>query len=380
MISGRAPDGGGIRVTVEGDVIVEVASTATPGPDSPWILPGLVDLQVNGYGGHDANGDVVDADAIVAMARALAHQGTTTFIPTIITASPSAIARSLRAVAKARELDPVLRVSVPYAHVEGPHISEFDGPRGAHDAAHIRPPSLAEFDQWQEVSGGLVGMVTMSPHWPGSAEYISGLVARGVRVAIGHTHATPDQLRAAVDAGAAFSTHLGNGIFATLPRHPNGIWAQLADDRLSAGFIADGHHLPDDTLKAMLRAKGVDRSFVVSDAVAIAGSEPGRYRTPVGGEVELDEGGRLSVAGTDYLAGAALCLRAALGTLIRCGFTLSQAVQLTAGNPGRVAGQGGRLAVGDRADVLSVRFVNGAAEVVGVWQAGEQVVKSICVV
>ena len=80
-----------------------------------------------------------------------------------------------------------------------------------------------------------------------------------------------------------------------LPRHPNQLWTQLADDRLHAGFIADGHHLPADTFRAMLRAKGVERSHLVSDVTALGGMPPGRYRTPVGGEVELSEDGRLSL-------------------------------------------------------------------------------------
>ena len=119
------------------------------------------------------------------------------------------------------------------------------------------------------VSGGLVGLITVSPHWAGSAEFIAAVVASGTRVAIGHTHADAAQLRAAVDAGASLSTHLGNGAHAQLPRHPNYLWAQLAEDRLQAGFIADGHHLPVDTFVAMVRAKGIERSFLVSDSVAV---------------------------------------------------------------------------------------------------------------
>ena len=128
-------------------------------------------------------------------------------------------------------------------------------------------------------------------------------MSRGVHVAIGHTHADPDQIRDASDADASFATYLGNRCHAILPRHPDYLWAQLAEDRRTAGFIADGHHRPDDTLIAMIRAKGCTRSVLVSDSVTLAGSPPGRYVTPVGGEVELHPGGRSSPLGRTILAG-----------------------------------------------------------------------------
>jgi hypothetical protein len=115
-------------------------------------------------------------------------------------------------IAEARQLDLKVAACVPFVYVEGPHISPRDGYRGAHPADAVRPPSITEFDRWQDAAGGIVRMVTMSPHFSKSAEYIAALVKRGVHVAIGHTRASPEQIRCAVDAGARLSTHLGNGI------------------------------------------------------------------------------------------------------------------------------------------------------------------------
>lgn len=374
IVRGMDPETGlGLRVRVEDGAVSEIEHVAAD-ESGVYLVPGLVDLQVNGYGGFDVNGPEVSGDGVVAMLTALAVEGTTTTVPTVITGAHDAIRRSVAAVAQACESNPDAAASVPFVHVEGPHLSEMDGPRGAHDLAHIRPPSLEEFDDWQSAARGLIGMVTISPHWPDSAAYIAGLVTRGVRVAVGHTHATGEQLRQAVDAGASYSTHLGNGIAASLPRHPNAIWTQLAEDRLSAGFIADGHHLPDDTLKAMIQAKGIERSFVVSDSVAVAGSPPGVYAAPVGGSVELSEDGRLNVAGTPYLAGAALCLRAAIGTLVRAGFSLNQAMHLVTVRPGSIAGTGGRITPGARADLLVFSLgPDGRAIVRQSWWGGRQV-------
>jgi N-acetylglucosamine-6-phosphate deacetylase len=278
----------------------------------------------------------------------------------LITSSEEKITAALRAIATARQRSRLVADVVPCVHVEGPHISPVDGFRGAHPEEHVRPPSLAEFGRWQEASGGLVGMVTLSPHFAGMEEYIAHVAARGVHVSLGHTDATPEQIQKAVDAGARLSTHLGNGTTATLPRHPNVVWTQLAEDRLTATMIADGQHLPADTLKAMVRTKGVDRSILVSDAVALAGMPPGIYETPIGGRVELHASGRLSLAGTDYLAGAALPLKDGVARAAKMmGGALWDVVRMATENPGRFAGGRGVLRVGERADL--VRFTMDAA-------------------
>lgn len=210
-------------------------------------LPGLVDLQVNGYRGFDVNAPDVDAGTVGGLTRALWAAGTTTYLPTVITAPEPRILASIRAVVAAREADALVAHSVAGIHVEGPFISGVPGAVGAHDAGSLRPPDLAELDRWQDAAAGLVRIVTIAPELPGAAEFVAGAVERGVLVSLGHTAADAEQVRAAVDAGATLSTHLGNGAPQLLPRHPNHVWAQLADDRLTAMLITDGHHLPADT-------------------------------------------------------------------------------------------------------------------------------------
>jgi N-acetylglucosamine-6-phosphate deacetylase len=144
-----------------------------PGPADAtgWLAPGLVDLQVNGYAGHDLNAAGATAETVIAVTRALRAQGVTTFVPTLVTASHDRIAEALRTIAAARAADRSARHAIPYVHLEGPHLSPEDGPRGAHDRAHIRPPSVREFADWQAAGAGLVGLVTLSPHFDGAAEY-----------------------------------------------------------------------------------------------------------------------------------------------------------------------------------------------------------------
>src|SRR5207253_11232822 len=112
---------------------------------------------------------------------------------------------------------------------------------------------------------------------PGTTSFIETLAGEGIVVALGHHAGSGDDIRRAVDAGARHCTHLGNGAHAQLPRHPNYIWEQLAEDRLTAGIIADGHHLPPSVVKCIARAKGAERLALVSDAIALGGLPPGRY-------------------------------------------------------------------------------------------------------
>lgn len=340
-----------IRVIVEGKYIHSIEDA--PSAPQQWLSPGLVDLQVNGYSGVDLNGKYIDADVIRLLVDKLLAVGTTTFLPTIITSSEERILYALRAIAQARDADPRIAHVIPFVHLEGPHISPEDGARGAHPHEHVRPPSLAEFDRWQQASRNLVGMVTLSPHWDNSLEYIAALAARGVRVALGHTIAGPERIHSAATCGATLSTHLGNGIPQLISRHSNPLWAQLADDRLTATFIADGYHLPDDMLSAMLRAKGVDRSILVSDSVALAGMPAGLYRSPIGGQVEVHPAGNLTMLGTGYLAGAGFPLSHGVlrltGTPI-C--TRADIFLMATTNPGRLVGDCGMLRAGAPADLI----------------------------
>lgn len=366
--------GQGIAVEFDGGLIAAIHPVKLE--QGPFLSAGLVDLQVNGFAGLDLNSGHLTPDTVIELCRKMLSLGVTTWLPTLITAPESAITQALQQIAEARKIDILAERMIPCVHVEGPSISILDGPRGAHPLAHVRPPSLAEFERWQAVSGDLVGMVTLAPEHEGALAYISDLSRRGIHVAIGHTAATADQIREAVAAGAALSTHLGNGATSILPRHPNFIWAQLADDRLSASFIADGWHLPADTFRAMLRAKGLDRAILVSDSVALAGMPAGLYEQVIGGAVEVSAEGRIGVAGTPYLAGAGLPLAANVAIAMEmAGISLDQALTLATINPGRFAGGRGRLAVGERADLIGFNWRSGDRQlhIANAWLSGEEV-------
>lgn len=343
----------------------------------PYLAPGWIDLQVNGFAGVDYNSASTPHEEIARSIRVLYSCGVTRFYPTVITGSPEDMAGALRNLAGAKEHLPE-GAAMEGFHVEGPHISEEDGPRGAHPRRWVRPPDLEEFKRWQEAALGHVRLVTLSPEWPQAPSYIEELVRQGVVVSIGHTKATTDQIAAAVSAGATMSTHLGNGSHQMLPRHPNYIWDQLAEDRLAAGFIVDGIHLPAAFLKVALRAKGVERSVLVTDASTPAGSKPGRYKLGEQ-EVELTENQRVVLAGTDRLAGSALRMDRGVENLMKlAGLTLREAVAMAARNParvGRIASRQRGLTPGDRADIVQFRFDEKARSITveKTWVGGEAV-------
>ena len=378
-ITGRDPATGNVlEVILENGCIRAIIPS--PIEEAPWLSPGFIDLQVNGYLGSDANADDVDADVILSLTKKMLALGVTTFLPTVITASEEKIIHALQAIAEARRTSPIVAHAIPFVHVEGPFISPNDGPRGAHDREHVRPANLAEFDRWQAACDGLVGMVTVSPHDEAAIGLISALADRGVVVAIGHSHANPAQIHAAADAGATLSTHLGNGLGSPLPRHPNLLWAQLADDRLAATFIADGHHLPTDTLKSMLRAKTISRSILVSDVVSLGGLPVGIYQADVGGVVEVTADGRvISASGGSFLAGAYRTLPVGIAHAASIdGVSLGGAIQMATENPGHFAGRNGTLHIGAQADLVLFDWspqqpVTSALDIRTVYVAGEEV-------
>lgn len=273
-------------------------------------LPGLFDLQVNGFGGVDFNAPSLSAERC---ARALARMratGVTRCLPTLITSSLELFAANARVLARMAE------PSIAGLHMEGPYLSPVDGPRGAHPREHVIPASVDDFERRQHAADGRIVLVTLAPEVPGALALIEHLVSSGVRVAIGHTAASAAQIADAIEAGATLATHLGNGCAAVLPRHPNQIWELLARDDIFASLIVDGHHLPPPTVKVMARAKGPGRTILITDAIAAAGCSPGSYA--IGGvDCVLGADGRVSLPGTPYLAGSSLTLDRAIGNMVR---------------------------------------------------------------
>ena len=338
-------------------LIESVEPLLSPSAACDYLSPGWIDLQVNGFAGVDYNSPVARPEQIAHSIREMFRTGVTRFFPTVITGSPAAMAAALGNLATVKQQIPEGPAMEAF-HIEGPYISPEDGPRGAHPLQWVRPPDLDEFRRFQDAAQGHIRLVTLSPEWPGAPGFIEAIVRQGVAASIGHMRAGADQIAAAVSAGATLSTHLGNAAHQVLPRW-NYIWDQLADDRLAASFIVDGFHLSPSFLKVALRAKGRERSILITDAVMPAACPPGKYRLGEV-EVELHEDGSVRLRDATRLAGSALTMNRAIENVIRqAGLSLRDAVSLATRNParvGRIAARQRGLAPGERADLVRFRF------------------------
>lgn len=326
-----------IEIKVENGTISSIQKTEEE--CKHWIAPGLIDIQVNGIGGYDLNGFETTEETVLNVVKELHKVGVTQFCPTVVTGTRERMLHCIKVISKAYETYPLVKKSVIGIHVEGPYISEEDGPRGAHNKEWVRDPDIEELNDWLTISNNLICKVTLAPEKTGSIEFIKALYELGIVAAIGHCNATEDDIQKAVEAGATMSTHLGNGAHPSIKRHPNYIWSQLAEDNLWAGIIADGHHLPKSVLKVMIRTKG-KKAIITSDAVSLAGMPPGNYKTNINRDVVLQENGLLHLANTpDILAGSAVPLNRGVENLVKMGICdLKNAILMASHHPAQLFG------------------------------------------
>jgi len=364
---------GAVRITVKEGRIASVEPAGEAGKGLPWIAPGLVDLQINGYAGLDFNTLPLAVETVQQATRLLLAQGVTSYLPTIITNSPEAIEEAMKSIAAACEADRLTDSAIAGIHLEGPFISPEDGARGAHAKAYVRAPDWTLFEQWQAASGNRIKVITISPEWPEATAFIERCARAGVIVSVGHTVASPEQIADAVRAGARMSTHLGNGAQLMLPRHPNFLWEQLSQDDMWGCFIADGFHLPDSFLKTGFRAKA-GKALLVSDAVSLAGMPPGEYDLHIGGKVLLSPEGRLCVAeNPKLLAGSAQLLPWGIAHLARKGLcTIAEAWEMSSLIPGALLGlsSAAGLTEGAPADLVLYSWDGSELKITDVYKNG----------
>lgn len=344
-----------IEVTCHAGRIAAIADATSERVDfeAGWVAPALFDLQINGCDGHSFNSERLTVEAIRHITQVCRQHGIGAFLPTLVTNGFTALAHGMTTVRQACDAYPELARAIPGIHLEGPYISPEDGPRGAHPRQHVRPPDWDEFRRLQDASGGRIRLVTLAPEHEGSLAFIERLTAAGVVVALGHTAASGPRIRDACAAGARLSTHLGNGSHALLPRHENYIWEQLADDRLWASLIVDGHHLPPAVVKCLLCVKTPTRTVLTCDASSLAGLPPGRYRE-WGQDFEVLPEGKVVVPGTAYLAGSWAFTDRCIGQVLRwTDVSLADAVDMAGARPRELLGLPPlRLQVGDAADLV----------------------------
>ncbi len=352
-------------VAIEGEKITYVGSPhqLKTGTDDrfvsvggAYITPGFMDIHVNGGGGADAWHCLEDETALATISQTHVRHGTTSLVPTLITAPVEKLLPSIQAIAEAKRKD-LDGARVLGALVEGPFVSEKE--KGAHNPEYIRVPADTDWGPFLELADDIV-MMTIAPEVEGGCELGAALAQRGVVPAVGHSHATFDQVRRAVDHGFTHVTH----IFCSTPGYIRDIEkaqkisrvmeAALILDDLTAEIIGDGKHVPEGLLKLALKAKGISRLCAVTDAINATGLPPGPHY--LGDMPIVVEDGVAKLADRSFFAGSVatmdMCVRnmMALG-----GITVEEAVASATSVPARIIGADrskGRLAKGMDADVV----------------------------
>jgi N-acetylglucosamine-6-phosphate deacetylase len=296
------------------------------------IAPGLIDIQVNGYDGVGFSESNLTEEGIQYTVKKLWSLGVTTLLATTITIPKARLLKNLSLLVKSKKEKSVAH-SIYGFHMEGPYISEKDGPRGAHNRNWVKEIDQVEFDKYVDGAENQIVLLTLDPSKDGAFEFIRSCVKQSVCIALGHHSASREEIDKAIEAGACLSTHLGNGNDVYVHRHHNSIWPQLADDRLMASVIADGFHLLPEELKVFFRTKTKDKLILISDITNFSGLTPGTYDWQ-NQQIDISSEGKVSLAGSDMLAGAYSPLIEDLGNMIRfSGCSLSDAIDMATKTP-----------------------------------------------
>jgi len=336
-------DGGLIRALIPSDSAPPDSEMIDAG--GQWVAPGFIDVHVHGGGGHD----MMDAtpEAIHGMARFFARHGVTSYLPTTMSAPAEAIVRALENVAACPQPeDGAQHLGV---HVEGPYLSA-DFP-GAQAPDILRLPDPAEYARW--FASGVVRLITLAPELDGALEMVDEGVRRGIEFAIGHSGASYEQVLMAADHGVRQATHTFNGMLGLHHRKPGTLGGVLTDDRIYAQIISDGIHTHPAMVKLLVRAKGTDRTLLITDAIRAAGLPDGDY--DLGNQPVTVRDGICRIA-NGSLAGSTATMDAVLRNVMQfAGLSLPEAIPMATAVPAaamNLTGRKGVIRPGADADIV----------------------------
>ncbi|MBI2815344.1 MAG: N-acetylglucosamine-6-phosphate deacetylase [Acidobacteria bacterium] len=325
------------------------------------VAPGFVDIHIHGGGGHDVMEG--SAEALHAVACTIFKHGTTTFLPTTVTASTPRLVRAVEGLGKLIRGWPEDKQSRRHCahplgiHLEGPFLSA--ARRGVHEREHLQAPSVELFEKFVGAAGGTLRVLTLAPELENAAELQAEAIRRGIHVALGHSDATFNQTERAIVAGASHVVHMFNAMRPFHQRQTGIMGAVLTDDRIAAEVIADGVHVAPSALRLLIRAKGVSKIILITDGVSATGMGQGQYRL---GEADITvktEGARGVLVcrnAEGKLAGSVLTQDRAVRNMVTyAGVNWCAAVKMATWNPARVLGiedRKGCLRLGADADLV----------------------------
>jgi len=367
QLSGRIalPDGSVAKGRISFDATI---SSIEPdaASSSDYILPGFVDLQVNGSHGLDVMG--ANADGVIEVAQKLAREGTTAWLPTAITSPLDHIEKVHRTIADAIE-DQKRNASsgarILGMHLEGPFISPMR--LGAHPPLNLEPRGEA-FER--VVALEHLKLLTLAPELPGALDAIRRLISRGVAVSIGHTNATFNEAAAGIAAGARMFTHLFNAMRPLHHRDPGVIAAALTDEVAMPAVIPDGVHVAPEILRLIYVTRGASRMILTTDKVSLAGASSIASRKMGRATARSVDGAARLEDGT--LAGATISMLEGARVMIeKTGAAVGEIGLMAATNPATLLGHPdrGRLQPGAISDII---VLSEALELKAVFLAGQE--------
>jgi len=327
------------------------------------VVPGFVDVHIHGAGGHD----FMEATprALDRITSAVARHGTTSLLATTVSAPIDETCRSLAGMASyIRAHEKIeedaeggsnargLAAEILGVHLEGPFISKVR--RGVHPSDSLAAPSMETFQKLVDAADGLVNILTIAPELPGALELIAAAVEAKIVAAIGHTDATYEQTRAAIQAGARHAVHFYNAMRPFAHRDPGVVGAILTDPEVTAEVIADLLHVAGPAIQVLIGTKGFDTVLLASDGIAATGMPDGNYRL---GNFEVSVKDGVARNSEGKLAGSTLTLDRALRNVVALGVPLVSALRMLTVLPARrlgVAGKKGIIAVGADADLVAL--------------------------
>ena len=357
------------QIVIDDNLLVSKTNTETKDSETIFMGPGLLDLQINGFSGVDFNTFPINEKDFLKVIDSLSKEGVLSFFPTVITNSDENILNLLKNINELCLQNALIDSYVTGIHLEGPFISPVKEAAGAHSKDYIKAPDWELFQAFQKASGNRIKIITLSPEWDNSVDFIAKCAAHNIIVSIGHTVASNAQISAAVNAGATMSTHLGNGAPLSLHRNSNIIFDQLANNKLTPSIIADGFHLPDNFLKIVLNVKK-ENVILVSDSTMFAEMETGVYHTHIGGKVKLEKGGRLSTfKNENVLAGSAVSLLDCVNTLFsKRMLNLAEAWSLASVKPKKLVDLSDNTE-----DFVLFKLKNNSISILSVFKSGKQI-------
>ena len=353
-------------VVIQDERIDQVLSQA-PSGDLPTInlqggvlAPGFIDLQVNGGGGVLLN-NAPTPDTLFKMVQGHRQKGTTSFLPTVISDTPDTLGSCINAVAHAMAECPALLG----IHIEGPFFNVLK--RGVHQEKFIRRCGPQDFQLLTSLPNGKT-LVTLAPEEV-PAEFIEQLVGAGVRVSAGHSNASFEETQVGISRGISGFTHLFNAMSPMTGRHPGVVGAALSADDCWVGIIADGLHVHPASIRLTVNAKPRGKTFLVSDAMATAGSDIQTFML-YGEEIREQQGGLVNSEGK--LAGSAIGMVDAVRYCVETvGLDLGETLRMASLYPAQYLGideKLGRIEPGMRADLV---HLSQQLQVKNTWVAGQ---------